>query len=105
MGNNTFKHEEKRRVMDNARNLLLEAKTNSRPSDQAYVGWKSDPPNPSGKRPHPHKRFNMEYRPVNIVIGTPSNATNFHMTNWCKYDAYYKTIKFVCNALQNTASF
>ena len=37
----------------------------------------SHPPNPKQEHPHPHKRYNMEYRPFNLINGTPSGTKTF----------------------------
>ena len=49
-----------------------------KPSDIVYKEYKCNPPNPDQKSPHPHKRFNMEYRPLNIIDGKPINTEAFY---------------------------
>ena len=70
-----------KREVDDARALQYTAIAQSRPQTAAYVGAKSNPPNPSQKRPHPHKRFNMEYRPSSIINGTVSSTADFYRNN------------------------
>ena len=68
-------------TLDNAKNLLLSAVL-ARPKNRQYTGHFSDPPNPEHTSPNPHKRFNKEFRPYNVIHGgiTP-NTGAFYETN------------------------
>ena len=52
-----------------------------KPAEIIYKGYKHSPPNPDQKRPHPHKRFNNEYRPLNFIHNGPTNTTEFFKRN------------------------
>ena len=52
-----------------------------KPAEIVYLGHKHNPPNPEQKRPHPHKRFNNEYRPLNLINNTPVSTTKFYKHN------------------------
>ena len=52
-----------------------------KPAEITYKGHKHNPPNADQKRPHPNKRFNKEYRPLNFINYGPSNTTEFFKRN------------------------
>ena len=75
-----FRNEKFHRNYDTMK-LCMETAYPAKPTNRVYSFGYSHPPNPTGVRPHPHKRFNMEYRPFNVVSGIPSNTEDFYMQN------------------------
>ena len=64
-------------------NLLHKSNVLSSPAPIEFKGKYSAPPNPDKNKPNPHKRYNMEFRPHNLVTGVPTNKTcfNFYRNN------------------------
>lgn len=76
-------HRNQRKVVETTSNLLHKANVYASPATVTFSGKFSDPPNPDQKQPHPHKRYNMEYRSHNLVTGYPTNTDcfNFYRNN------------------------